>query len=90
MTDTTGMVLVSLHYWAGAKAAAGMAEETVEAGSVAEALSIVTQGRPDPRFARVVRASSILVDGVAAHAADLERVLTGPVRAEVLPPFAGG
>ncbi|MCW2810884.1 MAG: hypothetical protein JWP61_1342 [Friedmanniella sp.] len=90
MTDTTGMVLVSLHYWAGAKAAAGTAEETVEAASVAEALEVVTGRRSDPRFARVVRASSVLVDGVAAHRGDLERVLEGPVRAEVLPPFAGG
>jgi molybdopterin converting factor small subunit len=80
---------VHLHYWAGAKAAANTAEETVEAPSVRRALEIVTAARGG-RFGRVLSACSLLVDGVAAHDADLDRPLDGPVRVEVLPPFAGG
>lgn len=80
---------VHLHYWAGAKAAAGTAEETLEASSVRAALELACAGR-DPRFRRVLSACSLLLDGVVAHEADLDRVLEAPVRVEVLPPFAGG
>ena len=81
---------VHLHYWAGAKAAAGAAEETVEAPSVRGALELACARRPDGRLRRVLGACSLLVDGVAAHEADLDRLLEGPVEVEVLPPFAGG
>jgi sulfur-carrier protein len=84
------MQKVSLFYWAGARAAAGTDAETVLAASVAEALRTVVETRADPRFSRVVQACSLLVDGVAAHPDDLDRPLSGPVRVDVLPPFAGG
>ena len=84
------MPLVTLNFWAGARAAAGRASEAVEAGSVAEALALVLEGHADARFTRVVRASSLLVDGVAASASSLERPLEAPTTVEVLPPFAGG
>ena len=84
------MVFVSLHYWAGARAAAGVAEEAIEAHSVAEALRLACQQRSDPRFDRVIRMSSVLIDGRAAHQEDLEQQLTEAVQIEVLPPFAGG
>jgi sulfur-carrier protein len=84
------MVPVSLHYWAGARAAAGVAEEEIEARSVAEALRFACDERSDPHFDRVIKASSVLIDGLAAHPADLERSLAAPVRVEILPPFAGG
>lgn len=84
------MALVTLNYWAGARAAAGIASETVPAGSVQEALDAVDRAHGDPRFSRVVRASSLLVDGVTAHRDDLLRPRTGAVEVEVLPPFAGG
>ena len=83
------MVMVSLYFWAGARAAAGVELETVAAASVAEALRLVEAARDD-RFSRVVKACSLLIDGVAAKPADLDRVLTEPVRVDVLPPFAGG
>ena len=83
------MPTVSLRYWAGARAAAGTAEEQWEAATVREALERAAAGR-DARFARVVAACTLLVDGLAAHEADLDRVLTGSVRVELLPPFAGG
>ena len=84
------MAPVHLHYWAGAKAAAGTAGETVEAESVRRALEIVCAAHPEPGFRRVIGACSLLIDGVAAHEPDLDRVLAGPVRVELLPPFAGG
>jgi molybdopterin converting factor small subunit len=84
------MVTVSLHYWAGARAAAGVSEEAIEAQSVAQALQIACQQRSDPRFDRVIKVSSVLIDGRAAHQEDLERQLSQAVQVEVLPPFAGG
>ncbi|CAA9308855.1 MAG: hypothetical protein AVDCRST_MAG48-1891 [uncultured Friedmanniella sp.] len=89
MADTTAMPSVHLHYWAGARAAAGTASEEVDAATVREALALVA-ARRDARFARVLGACSLLVDGLAAHEDDLRAPLTGPVRVEVLPPFAGG
>jgi molybdopterin converting factor small subunit len=83
------MPTVSLHYWAGARAAAGTAEEQWDAGTVREALERAAAGR-DARFGRVLGACTLLVDGLATHEGDLDRVLTAAVRVEVLPPFAGG
>jgi sulfur-carrier protein len=84
------MELVSLYYWAGARAAAGVESESIVAATVADALQAVVAARADPAFSRVVQACSLLVDGVAAHPDDLGRALPGPVRVDVLPPFAGG
>ena len=84
------MVTVSLHYWAGAKAAAGMELETVEASTVAEALAIAEARRNDSRFRQILNASSILVANRVVHGSELSEVLTGPVEVEILPPFAGG
>ena len=84
------MEKVALYYWAAARAAAGVESELIEATTVADALQRVIEARADPRFSRVIKACSLLVDGVAAHPDDLGRVLPGPVRVDVLPPFAGG
>jgi molybdopterin synthase sulfur carrier subunit len=89
MAETTAMPSVHLHYWAGARAAAGTASEEVEATTVRQALERAAAGR-DARFSRVVAACSLLVDGLAAHDADLDAPLLAPVQVEVLPPFAGG
>ena len=83
------MVMVSLHYWAGARAAAGVQSESFPSTSVADALHQAKETRDD-RFSRVIQACSLLIDGVAASAADLDRTLSEPVRVDVLPPFAGG
>ena len=84
------MAPVTLHYWAGARAVAGTDQETVEAESVRQALGLAEAAHDDSRYARVVAACSLLIDGLAVSAADLDRPLTGPVTVEVLPPFAGG
>lgn len=84
------MTQVTLNFWAGARAAAGMTSETVEAVSVGEALDVVLTRHADDRFTRVIRASSLLVDGIAASEGTLRRPLEGATVVEVLPPFAGG
>ena len=90
MQKTTRMASIFVHYWAGAKAAAGEATEHYEGATVAEALATARARHPSERFARVLRVSTVLVDGLAAHPGDLERPVTGEVRVEILPPFAGG
>jgi sulfur-carrier protein len=84
------MVSVCLHYWAGAKAAAGVERETVEAATVAEAMATAAQRHGDPRFARILNVSSVLMENRVLHGDDLGRVLTTSVEVDVLPPFAGG
>lgn len=84
------MTSVTFNFWAGARAAAGRASESVDAGSVAEALDVVLTRHDDARFTRVIRASSLLVDGIAASPDALLRPLAEATAVEVLPPFAGG
>jgi sulfur-carrier protein len=79
--------VIQVRYYAGARAATGLAEEKLDAADVA-ALRTCLAERHGPRAATVLAACSLLVDGVAA---------TGPATAipagatvEVLPPFAGG
>jgi molybdopterin converting factor small subunit len=81
---------VRVRYFAGARSAAGVAEEHVEVGdpaSVAEVLAVL-RDRRGQRLAAVLPSCSFLLDGVAVHD---QRVVV-PARAEldVLPPFAGG
>jgi sulfur-carrier protein len=90
MPETTAMVSVCLHYWAGAKAAAGVERETVEATTVAEAVAAAAEQHGDPRFARILNVSSVLLENRVLRGHDLRRVLTDPVEVDVLPPFAGG
>ena len=85
------MATISLYYWAGAKAAAGVSMERFEGDCVAVALDQARRARgSDAHFDRVLRVSSVLVDGVVARAEDLDRHLSQDVRVEILPPFAGG
>jgi molybdopterin synthase sulfur carrier subunit len=85
------MSKVTIRYWAAAKDAAGVAEETVAAETLADALDAARNRHADPRFAPVLARSSFLVDGAQAgrHAAETITLPDGAV-IEVLPPFAGG
>ncbi len=86
------MAKVTIQYWAAARAAAGVDLESVEAGTLAEALEkIVTRRGDDGRLRSVLATSSFLVDGASAGrsvAANL--VLNDAAVIEVLPQFAGG
>jgi molybdopterin synthase sulfur carrier subunit len=86
------MPLVTVRYWAAAKQAAGAAEETVTAVTLAEALAEAVARRPsDPDFRAVLARSSYLVDGEQAGGRSPDSVvLRDGAVIEVLPPFAGG
>ena len=83
---------VMIRYWAAAKDAAGLAEESVAAATLAEALNAVVASRaPDKRQHDVLERSSILIDGTRASRANAEDIaLPDGAVVEVLPPFAGG
>ncbi len=90
MTPTDGshraMRPVTLRYWAGARAAAGVAEETLMVGPlVGDVLDGAVEAHPALR--EVVAVCSVLVDGrsVGRDVAVAEGTVV-----EVLPPFAGG
>lgn len=91
------MAIVTLRYWAAAKDAAGVAEEKVEAPTLAAALSegvAAAHDRPGDRAERlrlVLARSSFLVDGDPAGTRSPESVTLADGQViEVLPPFAGG
>jgi molybdopterin synthase sulfur carrier subunit len=98
------MAIVTMRYWAAAKDAAGIAEETVTADTLAGALAVIGGDDRDPRsatgrrpaagstrLATVLARSSFLIDGnpVGTRAAEAIELADGAV-IEVLPPFAGG
>jgi len=86
------MSKVTIRYWAAAKEAAGLPEESVEADTLADALNAVMASRaPDSRLREVMARSSFLVDATRASraAASVTTLRDGSV-IEVLPPFAGG
>ena len=77
---------VTLRYWAGARAAAGVAEETLEVGpTVGDVLDAAVAAHPDLRD--VVAVCSVLLEGRAVRR---ETPVGDDQVLEVLPPFAGG
>lgn len=82
---------VTLRYWAGARAAAGVETEDVRAGTVGEALEAARALRPgDAAFTRVLATCSLLQDRRTVLRSALDRPLDADTEIEVLPPFAGG
>ncbi|HET7012925.1 MAG TPA: MoaD/ThiS family protein [Streptosporangiaceae bacterium] len=89
------MAIVTLRYWAAAKDAAGVADEKVEATTLADALASALDqaGRPgNPlRLRTVMSRSSFLIDGQPVGKRPHESIaLSDDAVIEVLPPFAGG
>jgi sulfur-carrier protein len=88
------MATIKIRYWAAAKQAAGIEEETVNADTLAAAIAIVIAGHAggDGRLAAVLACSSFLIDGQRAgnQAAAGAMALRDQQVIEVLPPFAGG
>ncbi len=85
------MATVTLRYWAAAKDAAGVAEQTVTADTLAMALAQAGELAVRERLEPVLERSSFLVDGapVGRRAAESVQLSDGAV-IEILPPFAGG
>ncbi len=80
--------MITVRYFAGARAAAGgIAGETVAAATLEELLGVLAE-RHGERLALVLKAASFLTDGVACH--DRTAALPGGTTVDVLPPFAGG
>ncbi len=86
---------VVVRYWAGAKAAAGVEQDTVEVdggATLSELLETVRLRHVDrPKFKDVVSVCSVLVGDRPIGTTDPELVVLRPGdTVELLPPFAGG
>lgn len=91
-TETRPAPMVTVRYWAAARAAAGRHDDAVAASTVAEALAAVRARHVDnPRLTQILTVSSLLLGDRPLGSVDLSavRVSAGDV-IEVLPPFAGG
>jgi molybdopterin converting factor small subunit len=86
------MPKVTIRYWAAAKEAAGVPEESLEAVTLGDALdAAVASRRPDTRLATIIKRSSFLVNADPVGRAALKSIpLDDGAVIEVLPPFAGG
>ncbi len=84
--------MLTVRYFAGARAAAGVEAEQVCATTLNGLLSRLQirqgGGRDTQRLAEVFAASSLLVDGVVW--VDRDAALPAEATVDVLPPFAGG
>jgi molybdopterin converting factor small subunit len=83
-------VVLTIRYFAGAKAAAGVGDEqlALSPGSTVDDVLRLVRDRHGDQLARVLTASSLLLDGIAVRDTKIP-VGTG-VELDVLPPFAGG
>ncbi|GAB2939367.1 MoaD/ThiS family protein [Micromonospora polyrhachis] len=79
---------LTVRYFAGARAAAGVDEEAVPLSPSLDRLAESLVDQHGPRLATVLAAASYLVDGVAWH--DRQAPLPQGATIDVLPPFAGG
>jgi len=80
----------TLRYWAAARAAAGMSEQELPGGTLAELLAAARAGH-DARLGGVLDRCSFLVDGDPVGARPHESVPLRPSSVvDALPPFAGG
>ncbi|MFN2494554.1 MAG: MoaD/ThiS family protein [Pseudonocardiaceae bacterium] len=84
------MAVVTVRYFAGARAAAGAPSEDIEledGATVADALEVVTE-RHGQALAKVLASCSFLLDSIALR--DRGTPLPPGAELDVLPPFAGG
>lgn len=89
-----GRETVTVRYWAGARAAAGTAEDAFAVTgeiALADLLAQVLERHPGDRMARTVAVCSVLVGDRPVRTQDPATVLVAPGSVvELLPPFAGG
>jgi molybdopterin synthase sulfur carrier subunit len=79
--------MLTVRYFAGARAAAGTKTEQVRAHDLTELAQILTD-RHGERLGLILKAASFLVDGLTCH--DRSAPLPATATVDVLPPFAGG
>ena len=91
VTSTAGL-LVTVRYFGAAKAAAGVAEESLAieppASAILATVLDLARAAHGAEFGRVLQRCSYLVREVAVH--DLSAPLAQGDSIDVLPPFAGG
>lgn len=89
-----GETAITVRYWAGARAAAGAAEDVFEAApgqTLADVVALVLERHPGDRMARTVAACSVLLGEQPVGTRDPATVVVPPgTVVELLPPFAGG
>ena len=84
---------ITVRYWAGARAAAGTAEDVLETGelTLADVVARVLELHPGEQMARTVGVCSVLLGDRPVRTQDPESVVVRPGDVvELLPPFAGG
>ncbi len=85
---------VTVRYWAGARAAAGTAQDVFDADEVATLADVVRrvlEAHPEAQMAKVVSVCSVLVGDRPVGTRPPEDVPVAPGDVvELLPPFAGG
>jgi len=85
---------VTVRYWAGARAAAGTAEDVFETAgelTLAEVVARVLERHPGEQMARTVAVCSVLLGEQPVRSQDPAAVVVRPgAVVELLPPFAGG
>ncbi len=79
--------MITVRYFAGARAAAGTTEEKVSARTLDELVRLLAEAH-GPTLHRVLTCASFLVDEVTWH--DRHAELPDDAGIDVLPPFAGG
>jgi sulfur-carrier protein len=87
--DEPGKDVITVRYFAGARAASGVDEELlpVDRRLPLEEVAQMLAKRHGPALERVLAAASFLVDETTGPR---DRVVTGGSVVDVLPPFAGG
>jgi molybdopterin synthase sulfur carrier subunit len=85
---------VTARYWAGARSAAGVAEDVFEVTgpvTLTEVLRRVLSAHPGPDVARTIGVCSVLLGDRPVGTEDADEVVVPPgATVEFLPPFAGG
>lgn len=93
-TGETGSGIVTVRYWASARAAAGVEGDTITVSgptTLAEVVSVLLVLHPDPRLEAVLAVCSVLIGDRPAGRLGRDSVVIEPGDTiEFLPPFAGG
>lgn len=92
--ETDPNCVITLRYWAAARAAAGCDSDRLPADSpvsLAEIIAFAEARHPDSGLARVLTYCSVLIgDRPASTVTPAELMVPPGSRVEFLPPFAGG
>ena len=84
-TGPDGIPVVTVRYWAAARAATGVDNEQLAGATVGAVMDAAVERHPG--LTPVVALASVLVDGLAS---DRDAPVAAGLTLEVLPPFAGG